>query len=74
MALGLKVLAVLFAALLVVMAVIVYRSNPQAQGMFRCFFNVEECMTNGSAGLTTSKMISAMSFGTWQASERKGFF
>jgi hypothetical protein len=71
MALGLKVLAVLFAALFVVIAVVVLPSHPLTAGMFRCFVNVGECLTNGPVGLTTSKMITAMSYyGTWQANER----
>lgn len=74
MALGLKVLFVLVAALFVVIVVVILPSHPQTSGTFRCLVNVEECMTNGSAGLATSKMIITMGYyGTWQANERYEF-
>lgn len=73
MALGLKVLAVLFAALFVVIVVVILPSHPLTSGTFRCFLNVGECMTNGSAGLATSKMITTMSYYGWQVSEQDGF-
>jgi L-asparagine transporter-like permease len=75
MALGLKVLAVFFAILFLAILILVLPSDLLNAQAFECLFNVGECMANGSAGLTTSKMIPAMSYyGTWQAIEGDGVF
>ena len=62
MALGLKVLAVLFTALFVVIAVVVLPSHPLVERAYRCFVNMGECLTNVPTESMTSKMIPTMSY------------
>jgi hypothetical protein len=75
MALGLKVLAVFFAILFLAILIMLLPSDLLNARTIGCLVSIGECMTNGSAGLTTTKMIPAMSYyGTWQANVGDGFF
>jgi hypothetical protein len=62
MAVGLKILTVLFAASFLGLGLVVLPAHPATEPAYSCFVTTKECLTSNPMDLMMSKMMPTMSY------------